>query len=640
AATAPRPTRWAAVLGVAALAACVAGGVLAYTQFAGRSDRTAGPTDEKAAEEPPAGPGWFEDVTKASGVDFTYRNGEEAGHYAILESLGGGAALIDYDRDGLYDLFLPGGGHYNRTFVEYVKMADGKPVLKANRYDTTGPAPDIRPHPSRLYKNLGGFRFRDVTAEVGFAQPALYTHGAAVGDYDRDGWPDLVVTGYGGVLLYHNEPDGKGGRTLKDVTAGSGLDAPGHFWGTSAAFGDLDGDGFPELYVCQYANWSWENNPPCSGYTTKIDRDVCPPKQYDAAPHRVYRNLGAGRQGGRWFEDVSAAAGLRHPPRADKDYGKGLGVVIFDADGDGKPDVYVANDTTGNFLYLNRSTPGKVVLEEKGFDLLCSRDASGTPTGSMGVDAGDFDGSGRPSVWVTNYEGELHALYRNGERNGRLSFKYHTHKGKIAALGQNYVGFGTRFVDLDQDGWEDIAVVNGHVIRHPYKTGLRQKPVLLRNNGDADATFADVTARGGPFFRDAHRGRGLAAGDLDNDGRPDLVVTRVNEPAALLRHTGTAANWVGLDLRPADNASPVEARVTVETGGRKLVRFVKGGGSYLSASDPRVLVGLGPGGRVDRVTVEWPGTDRKPEVVEGVSAGRYWRVDQGSGKAAPAGPGA
>ncbi|MBX9583806.1 MAG: CRTAC1 family protein [Gemmataceae bacterium] len=596
-------------------------------------------TPEKLpAEEPPAGPGYFEDVTAASGIDFAYRNGEEADHYAILESLGGGAALIDYDGDGRLDVFLPGGGHFGKAVGESFEMKDGRPVVRGGRYVPSGPPPAIRPHPCRLYRNLGGMKFRDVTAEAGFAQPDLYTHGEAVGDYDRDGWPDLVVTGYGRVVLYHNEPDGKGGRTLKDVTAGSGVDTPGHFWGTSAAFGDLDGDGFPELYVCQYANWSWENNPACSGYTTKVDRDVCPPKQFDAAPHRLYRNLGAARtDGGPWFEDVSAAAGLRHPPRADKDYGKGLGVLMVDADGDGKPDVYVANDTSGNFLYLNRSTPGKLALEEKGFDLLCSRDASGTMTGSMGVDAADFDGSGRPSIWVTNYEGELHALYRNAMRNGRLYFQYHTQHGKIAALGQNYVGFGTAFVDLDQDGWEDLFVLNGHVIRHSLKAGLRQKPVLLRNNGDA--TFAEVSGRGGPFFRDAHRGRGLAVGDLDNDGRPDAVVARLNDPARVLHHAGTGANWVGLDLRPAGHASPVGAKVTVEAGGRKRVRFVKGGGSYLSAGDTRVLVGLGAADKVDAVTVEWPGGG-PPQAVTGAAPGRYWRVEQGRAEAAPVPPGA
>lgn len=583
---------------------------------------TGKPTDP--AED---GPPWYEDVTATSGLNFTYRNGEEGDHYAILESLGGGVALLDFDGDGRLDIFLPGGGYYGKSIREYVEFQDGRPVVKTSRYVTTGPPPPILPHPCKLYRNLGDLKFQDVTEEVGFAQPGLYTHGAAVADYDRDGFQDLLVTGYGRMVLYHNEPDGKSGRRLREVTAEAGLAFPHHFWATSAAFGDLDGDGYPELYVCQYANWSWENNPACNGYTTNVARDVCPPKQFDSVPHKLFHNLGAAAGGKAWFRDVTAEAGVRVPPRRDGDYGKGLGVVMVDVNGDGKPEVYVANDTTDNFLYVNRSTPGQVRLEEKGFDVLCARDGSGTPNGSMGVDAADFDGSGYPSIWVANYEGELHALYRNAMRNDRLTFRYYTQQSKIAAIGQSYVGFGTAFIDVDQDGWEDILVINGHVIRHPYKAGLRQRPVLLRNNGDT--TFADITPRGGPFFRDEHRGRGLAVGDLDNDGRPDLVVSNVNEPVRVLRHTGTAAHWVGLDLRRPGHAGAVGARVTIEAGGRKLVRFIKGGGSYLSAGDRRLLVGLGPADRIDRVTVDWPTGEPRIERLEGLAADQYWLIEQG-----------
>ena len=565
---------------------------------------------EKPAPPPPVeeeGAPWYEDVTGQTGIDFTYRNGEEAGHYAILESLGGGVALIDYDGDGLLDIFVTGGGYF-----------DG-PDKK-----------QIRGYPNRLYKNLGNWKFKEVTAEVGLpAEGLVYSHGVAVGDYDCDGWSDLLVTGYGRVILYHNEPDGKGGRRLRDVTQEMGLLDGRHFWSTSAAFGDLDGDGFPDLYLCQYANWSWQNNPACNGYTTNVVRDVCPPKQFDSVPHRLYHNVADGK-GGRKLQDVTVEAGIRFPPREDRDYGKGLGVLMVDLNGDGKPEIYVANDTTDNFLYDNQSTPGKLKFVEKGFDCLVARDGIGTPNGSMGLAAADYDGTGRPSLWVTNYEGELHALYRNVSDGARLRFSYSTQSSGIAAIGQNYVGFGTAFVDIDQDGWEDIAVTNGHVIRHPSRAGLKQKPVLLRNGGNGK--FTEATPRGGDYFRSNHSGRALAVGDLDNDGRPDIVISHLNEPITVLRHRGTDHHWLGLELACPENRDPIGAKVTVEVGGQKRVRFQIGGGGYLTSADRRILVGLGAADKVERVVVEWPRGEPRLQEFTAPAVDRYWRVLQGRPK--------
>lgn len=549
-------------------------------------------------------PHLYEDVTSKTGIDFTYRNGEESGHYSILESLGSGVALIDYDRDGRLDIFLTGGGYY-----------DGPEKT------------EIKGHPSRLYRNLGDWKFQDVTKEAGLDGPLFYTHGAAVADYDADGWPDLLVTGYGRVILYHNEPGPNNSRRFRDVTAEAGLLDGQHFWSTSAAFGDLDGDGMPELYVCQYVNWSFQNNPKCNGYTSNVVRDVCPPKQFDSQSHRLYQNMGKGKDGKVTFKDVSASAGLRIPPRDDKDYGKGLGVVMVDLNGDGKPEIYVANDTTDNFLYLNESKPGELHFKEVGFDCLVSRDGSGTPNGSMGVDAADYEGTGLPSLWVANYEGELHALYRNVSKDGRMAFRYSTHVAGIAAIGQNYVGFGTAFLDVDQDGWEDLIVINGHVIRHPYRAGLKQKPVLLRNLGTGK--FAEITNRGGTFFQSEHRGRGLAIGDLDNDGRPDLVVSKVNEPTTILRHRGGIAHWIGLSLSRPDHRDAVGTRITIETTDRKLVRFAKGGGSYLSAHAPQMNIGLGKENKVRRLSIEWPAGEPRRQVFEDVPVDRYFQLTQG-----------
>ncbi len=560
----------------------------------------------------------YRDVTASSGVAQTYHNGEEAGHYAILESLGGGVGLIDFDGDGLLDVFLPGGGYY-----------DG-PDKK-----------EIKGHPSRLFKNLGGGRFKDVTKEAGLDGSLFYTHGCAVGDYNCDGWPDLLVTGWGRVVLYKNEPDGKGGRRFRDVSKEAGL--TDELCSSSAAWADFDGDGLPDLYVCQYVDWDLiKNNPICKGFSAKVPRDVCPPKQFTGRPHKVYRNNGNGT-----FADVSKSAGLRMP-RTDDDYkqltwlsadaverlragdsrhefGKGLGVVAVVVTGEGRPDLYVANDTVDNFLYLNVSVPGQIRFEEVGMPSGVARDHQGVPNGSMGTDAADFDGSGRAALWCANYENELHGLYKNQGTNG--VFQFYTQAAGIAAIGQLYVGFGTAFIDLDNDGWEDLVISNGHVIRYPGAAGLRQKPVLLRNKGQGK--YLAVTRQGGPYFRTEHLGRGLAVGDLENRGRPDLVISHLNEPAAVLRHEGETGNhWLGVELVGRQHHDVVGARVVVEAGGRKLTHFAKGGGSYLSASDRRLLFGLGANTRVDRVTVFWPGGAEQQFPGAPFQVDGYWRLTQ------------
>jgi len=542
-----------------------------------------------APAEDGAGSVFFADMTAESGVGHVYRNGEESGQAAILESLGGGVALFDYDGDGKLDVFLSGGGEF------------------------AGPdTKEIRGRSSKLYRNLGGWKFEDVTARVGLDVPLFYTHGAAVADCDNDGAPDLLVTGWGRVVLYHNEPDGRGGRRFADVTARAGL--TGVRWATSAAFADLDGDGYPDLYGCQYVNWSWDNHPRCLDYARDEVPDVCPPKRFEALPHLLFCNNGDGT-----FRDVSAEAGLR------KD-GKGLGVVVVDVDGDGKPDVYVANDTVDNFLYLNRSAPGKLRLEESGQRSLTARDDNGVPNGSMGVAAADYDGSGRFSLFVTNYQHETHGLYRN--RGGGL-FHHASRPAGISAIGLVYVGFGTCFLDYDRDGAEDIAISNGHVVHIPPPPGeVRQRPVLFRNLRQPEdqphqVRFANVADEAGPYFRGKHCGRGLAVGDLDNDGRPDLVVAHQNEPAALLRNVLDNGNhWLGVRLTGRGYRDAVGARLTLKVGGRKLVRTVLGGGSYLSACDSRVLYGLGPSDGPVRLTVRWP--SGREHTYEDLASDRYW----------------
>lgn len=599
----------------------VAAGVIL---LASCSPRLSDPTPEPVLPAPlPAG--HFEDVTAASGVAFTYRNGEEAGLATILESLGGGVALIDYDGDGLLDVFLTGGG------------------------DFTGPDKRaITGHPCRLYKNLGRHTFRDVTAEAGLdrledGRAWFYTHGAAVADYDNDGWPDLLVTGYGRLALFHNVPDGTG-RRFVEVTKAAGLTDT--LWSTGAGWGDLDGDGLPDLYVCHYVNWSWENNPPCKDYRDQTRPDVCSPKAFDGLPDVLYRNNGNGT-----FSDASAASGLQVPrPDAayaglthlapagvdrlrravrDRDYGKGLGVLIADLDDDGRCDIYVANDTSGNFVYLNRG-PGR--FEQVGAESGAGYDAGGRPTGSMGVDAADYNGSGLLSLFVANYQNEVHALYRN---RGKGQFVHASQVAGLNALGLQYVGFGAGFLDFDRDGHEDLVISNGHVVHHPPPPAeVKQRPVLLRNTRQAgqkpaEVRFENVSAQAGPYFQSPRMGRGLAAGDLDNRGRTDLVLNPMNEPAVVLRNRHeTAHHWVGVRAVGQPYRDAVGARVEVHlAGGETLVRAVKGGGSYLSSGDRRLLFGLGGRDRIDRVSVRWP--SGKVQSWDGLAVDRYWTLTEG-----------
>ncbi len=559
---------------------------------------------------PDLAPDLFEDVTARSGVDFRYRNGEEVSpaHLSILESLGGGLAVIDYDGDGLLDLFLPGGGHFGGP--------DNKTILG---------------HPCRLYRNRGNFQFEDVTAAAGLGsleggKPWFYTHGAAVADYDRDGYQDLLVTGYGRLALFHNEPDGRGGRKFVDVSAKAGL-GTGVTWTTSAGWADFDGDGLPDFYACQYVDWSFANHPACNYDGTTPD--VCPPKKFDGLQQLVYRNNGDGT-----FTEVGQSAGLQPGgPKASK----GLGVVVVDVNGDGKPDIWAANDTVPKFLYINKSTRGTLKFEEAGMAAGVAVDGYGNPNGSMGVDAGDPARTGQPWLFCTNYENELHALYKNISKPDRAFFLFNTPASGMAALGQKFVGWGTGFVDLDHDGWEDIVIVNGHAIRFPATTTRSQKSVIMRNTGGGK--FRIESDRGGAYFRADHLSRGMVLADFDNDGRVDLAVANVNEPTAILRNVAPAGNhWLGVQLIGKGNGDVVGARVQLTNPDGTQSRFAKGGGSYASSPDRRMVFGLGPADKAAKLSVEWP--DGTKQEFADVAADRYVRLTQGEAALRPLAAGA
>ena len=484
------------------------------------------------------GPPYFEDVTLSSNINHTYHNGEESGYLSILESLGGGAGVIDFDRSGLLSVILPGGGHYGGK--------DNKEILG---------------NPNKLYKNLGNFKFKDVSVETGIDKVRFYNHGVAVADYDNDGWPDILLTGWGRLALLHNEPDGKGGRHFVDVTQKAGLNST--LWSSSAGWADFDGDGHVDLYVADYVNWSFANDP--HAYYDGQSRDVAPPKYFKALPDVLYRNNGDGT-----FTDVSKSAGLRGPrqpedyPPLKKDYkeeararylkagrppseaeneaeaaaeaacerlrqaddpkdpayGKGLGVLIVDVNLDGKPDIFVANDTVPKFLYVNRSRPGKILFEEMGMEAGVAMDDRGSPNGSMGLAAGDPLGTGRPSLMVCNYESEMYGLYLNECKDDQVIFRFGTQTIGLGAIGQVFVSWGTQFVDFDLDGWEDIVISSGHAIRFPggknkgpraANAPRRQLPLLLLNQANptnGSRRFKEMNRRRRRVFCDSSSGSG------------------------------------------------------------------------------------------------------------------------------------
>ena len=570
----------------------------------------------------------FENVASRVQVDFQYRSGEDRNRFAILESMGGGSALLDFDVDGDLDLFLPGGGDYEgntavvgrpgRLYRNELKF-DRPTAIPGLASENRGPANlasssnswnrslpvtnssvEPRPVPER---DRSEWSFRDVTANAGMAQAAHYSHGCATSDWNQDGFIDLLVTGYGGLVAWQNQGDG----TLIDVTATAGLND--RLWSTSAAFGDLNGDQHPDLYVAHYVNWSLENDPFCKG-NPPHPRDVCPPRRFEGLPDVVYFSNGDGT-----FRDGSIDAGLKRD-------GKGIGVVMADLDLDGDLDLYVANDKVANFQYQN---DGRGQFEDVSLLSGTALSDMGTPDGSMGTDIGDYNLDGLPDLWVANYERESFGLYRN---LGQGLFRHVSQSMGITAVGGMYVGWGSQFLDFDLDGDEDIFVSNGHVIRFPTESSLSQMPLLFENQDRR--RFVNVAQTSPGYLSEPHRGRGVSLGDLDLDGDPDLVLTPVQEPVAVLENDA-APTQHGIGIRPVGTRSPRDGtgcRITVQAGNQKWTRQVRGGSSYASASDRTALFGLAQfsgaesGGTV-QVHIRWP-SGREQQ--QSLSVDRTWQV--------------
>jgi len=510
----------------------------------------------------------FEDVADAAGVRFQHFDGRVPMQY-IMDTTAPGLAWLDYDQDGLMDLFLVQGGN------------------------SVGPPPEPVPS-SKLFHNEGGGRFVDVTGAMGVAHVGC-GQGATVGDIDNDGDPDLFVTSFGRPnALYRNE----GGKTFVEVAAEAGLAAPteartGPNWGTSAAFLDCDGDGFLDLFVGNYVEVDLEHYPVCGKAVPK--RRSCPPEQFSASRCSLYRNRGDGT-----FEDVSRAAGIDVPEA------KALGVVALDFDDDGRIDIFVANDGVANFLFRNL---GGGRFESVGLTSGCAVNSSGSTQAYMGVDADDLDGDGRPDIYATAFAKQTDTLFRN---EGKGLFLDVTPSSGLGPPSWDPLAFGTCFLDVDLDGALDIFVANGHVDHYIDEDGdpretFRQRAQLYRNGGRG--TFVDISDGAGSYFRQKRVGRGVGPCDFDNDGRMDLAVANSGEATALLHNRSETPNrWVRLELRGTEsNRDAVGAKVTMTLpDGRQLVRYRKGGGAYLSAGDPRILVGIGHAPKVEAVEVRWP----------------------------------
>lgn len=533
----------------------------------------------------------FRDLAKTAGLSFQYDTGA-AGKFYYIEETGAGCAFVDFNRDG---------------FLDVVLVQSGGPFPRKTGSGTE------RTHPA-LFKNKGDGTFANITRGSGLDNDLGYGQGIAVGDYDNDGFDDLYITGYGGNTLLRNE---NGSGQFRDVTkiAGVGDTETGARYATSSAFGDFDNDGFLDLYVCHYSPWTPENNVVCK--TAKGADDYCTPDALDTDVHRLYRNTGKGT-----FVDVTQKSGI------GKKKGHGLGVVWLDYDDDGDSDIFVSNDLNPQFLWRNNgNSTFTEVAEETGtaFD----RDAG--HLAGMGIGVGDYNNSGRESLFVTNFHDQPNTLFRN--MGGGL-FEDASMEANVALPHMKFVAFGCDFLDYDADGWKDLIVANGHVVMSVAETTegvtYKERKQLFRNNGTG--RFVEVLAGQGDLEIPTVS-RGLATGDYDNDGRVDFLVMNQHDPAQLFHNENKSANrWISFKtVGTKSNRNGYGAKITVRAGTKRYFGEVRGSSSYLSSGDSRAYFGLGEGvENVDSVTVKWPsGTVDK---IAALPANASYILTEGKGK--------
>jgi hypothetical protein len=545
----------------------------------------AAPESERAGE-----PAWFEDVTEMLGLKCSHDCGPITSDYFMPQIFGSGCAFFDFDGDGKLDIYL---------------IHNGGPKGATNQ----------------LFHQEKDGTFRDVSAGSGL-DVAGYGMGVAIGDVDNDGRPDVLVTEYDRTRLFLNE----GGGRFREVTREAGLDNP--LWGTSAAFFDFDRDGWLDLVVVNYVDH--DRSVPCAGAGGKLD--FCGPNSFKGTAARLYRNMGplgpTDRSRVR-FEDVTVKAGLSTA------LGKGLGVLCADFDGDGWPDIFVANDMMANHLWINQHDG---TFKEEAILRAVAFTGTAAPAANMGIAWADVDGNGLADLFVTHIADETHTLWKQQPRG---YFRDETIGAGLTA-GARTTGFGTAFVDFDRDGWMDVAFVNGGVRRNrdaveggPFWSQYAQRNRVFANSGKGK--FRDITEANPALCRRPCVGRGLAVGDFDNDGAPDLLITEIGGPARLLRNVAPAkGHWLAVRaMLPSRKRDAYGAEITVRAGGKTYERLLQPGYSYCSSSDPRAYFGLGPSARYDGIEVRWP--DGSAETFSGGAADRQIELRQGEGTAMPRG---
>jgi hypothetical protein len=496
-------------------------------------------------------------VSASSGISFTHTSGTSA-EKLYPTGNGSGVAMLDYDGDGRLDLYF--------ATTRNLPL-DARTTSQGNK----------------LYRGRGDGTFEDVTerAGVGFRG---FCHGVVAGDVDNNGFPDLYLANYGSNVLYLNNGDGTF-RAARNFGAECGS------WSIAAAFLDYDADGWLDLYVSCYGHWRFDEPHPFCGDESRTVRIFCPPSMIRPARHFLFRNRGDGT-----FEDVTGRAGVL---RQD---GRGMGVVAADVNRDGRTDIYVANDMCPHFLFLNR---GNGTFEDVTESSGAAVTESGHYQGGMGVDAEDTDGDGYPELFVTNFDGEYNTIHRTTD--GRIFDDVSAAAGIVRDSIPD-VGWGCALADFDNDGWPDMLTVNGHVDDNLAQLGrdgdYAQRPKVWRNRGGCRFR---LVADPGTYFTAGHAARGAAFGDLDNDGDLDVVVSHMDGRPAVILNESQPAHWIRLDLAGVrSNRSAIGTAVVVHVGGRVLYRQVKGGGSFASSNDPRILIGVGDAMRIERVEIRWP----------------------------------
>jgi hypothetical protein len=545
-------------------------------------------TDTQANSVPDAPAGasrWFDDVTDAVGLTFTHECGP-TGKFFMPQSVGPGGALFDADGDGRLDILL---------------------------LQTAGPGSGVR---NRLYLQTADGRFRDASAGSGLDFDG-YNMGVAIGDVDNDGRPDVLITQFTGARLFHNE----GGGKFRDITEEAGIVNP--HWGASAAFVDYDRDGRLDLIIVNYIDYdpSWPCSSPGGG------KDFCGPRSFPGTIPRLFRNLGPGDGKPVRFADVTVPAGLATKPAP------GLGVYAADLTGDGWPDLLIANDGTPNHLWVNQKDG---TFKNEAMSRGIALTGNGMSMANMGIAVADYDGDGLLDMFITHLGIETHTMWRQGPVG---FFRDDTLHSRVTRTRWRGTGFGAVAADFDRDGWPDIAFVNGRVYRGPELPGAGHLPEfwrpyaernqLLRNAGGGK--FDDISEANPAFCGSLNVGRGLAVGDFDNDGRPDLLVTPISGRARLYRNVAPGGHWLGVRVTdPAKgNRDLLGTEVRVKAGGRTWVQVAQSAHSYLSASDPRPLFGLGGAAAYDRIEVTWP--DGTREAFPGGPADRWVSLTPGSG---------